>query len=56
MSEENIALVTGGATGIGAEICRHMLAAGYEVVVLDRGRPDWTDKRLHVHEIDLLDA
>jgi NAD(P)-dependent dehydrogenase (short-subunit alcohol dehydrogenase family) len=56
VSEENIALVTGGATGIGAEICRHMLTAGYEVVVLDLRLPDWTDKRLHAHEIDLLDA
>ena len=56
MSEGNVALVTGGATGIGAEICRHMLAAGYEVVVLDRRRPDWTDARLQVHEVDLLDA
>jgi NAD(P)-dependent dehydrogenase (short-subunit alcohol dehydrogenase family) len=56
MSEENVALVTGGATGIGAEICRHMLAAGYEVVVLDLQQPDWVDERLHAHEIDLLDA
>lgn len=56
MRETNVALVTGGATGIGAEICRHMLSAGYEVVVLDLRRPDWTDHRLHVHEIDLLDA
>jgi len=56
VSEKNVALVTGGATGIGAEICRHMLAAGYEVVVLDLRRPDWTDHRLHVYEIDLLDA
>jgi 3-oxoacyl-[acyl-carrier protein] reductase len=56
MSEANVALVTGGATGIGAEISRQMLAAGYEVLVLDLRRPDWTHERLHAHEIDLLDA
>jgi 3-oxoacyl-[acyl-carrier protein] reductase len=56
MSAANVALVTGGSTGIGAEICRHMLAAGYEVFVLDLRRPDWADERLHAQEIDLLDA
>ncbi len=56
MSETNVALVTGGATGIGAEICRHMIAAGYEVFVLDLRRPDWAHERLHAREIDLLDA
>lgn len=56
MSEGNVALVTGGATGIGAEIARHMLAAGYQVAVLDRRRPDWDHERLHVRTVDLLDA
>jgi NAD(P)-dependent dehydrogenase (short-subunit alcohol dehydrogenase family) len=56
MSESNVALVTGGATGIGAEVARHMLKAGYEVVVLDRRTPEWTSARLHAREIDLLDA
>ena len=30
----NVAVVTGGSSGIGAEICRQMLAADYEVVSL----------------------
>jgi NAD(P)-dependent dehydrogenase (short-subunit alcohol dehydrogenase family) len=56
MSEANVALVTGGAAGIGAEICRHMLAAGYEVFVLDLRCPDSTHERLHVRQLDLLNA
>jgi 3-oxoacyl-[acyl-carrier protein] reductase len=52
---ENIALVTGGATGIGAEICRQMLAAGYEVVSFDCRKPTQTHERLHAVVVDLLD-
>ncbi len=48
MSEPaNIAVVTGGAAGIGAEICRQMLEAGYEVVVLDRQKPKQSHAKLH---------
>ncbi len=50
------ALVTGGASGIGAEICRQMLHAGYEVITLDRVAPDAPHPRLHHVNIDLLDA
>jgi 3-oxoacyl-[acyl-carrier protein] reductase len=56
MSERNLAVVTGGASGIGAEICRHMLAAGYEVVSLDLRKPDWQHERLSSIEVDLLDS
>jgi 3-oxoacyl-[acyl-carrier protein] reductase len=56
MSEENVAIVTGGSTGIGAEICRAMLDAGYEVISLARRKPDWTHPRLHAVSVDLLDA
>lgn len=52
----NIAVVTGGASGIGAEISRHMLDAGYEVVSLSLGKPDWTHDRLHSVEADLFDT
>lgn len=56
MSETtNIAVVTGGSSGIGAEICRQMLEAGYEVVSLALDKPDWTHARLHALEADLLD-
>jgi NAD(P)-dependent dehydrogenase (short-subunit alcohol dehydrogenase family) len=43
----NVAIVTGGSTGIGAEICRQMLTAGYEVVSLSLGKPKQTHPRLH---------
>lgn len=57
MSEEpNIAIVTGGASGIGAEIVRRMLGAGYEVVVLDRQKPKQSYAKLHAVEVDLLDS
>jgi 3-oxoacyl-[acyl-carrier protein] reductase len=55
MSERNLAVVTGGASGIGAEICRHLLAAGYEVVSLDLRKADWQHERLSSIEVDLLD-
>lgn len=51
----NIAVVTGGASGIGGEIARQMLAAGYEVVVLDRQKPTSAPAKLHGVEVDLLD-
>lgn len=55
MSGENVAVVTGGSAGIGAEICRQMLDAGFEVISLAQGKPDWTHARLHAHDVDLLD-
>lgn len=56
MSEENVAVVTGGSTGIGAEICRHMLDAGFEVISVALGKPEWTHARLHAYVVDLLYA
>jgi len=53
--EANAALVTGGA-GIAEEIARHMLKAGYEIIVLDRRNPEWTNMRLHADELGLLEA
>jgi 3-oxoacyl-[acyl-carrier protein] reductase len=52
----NIAVVTGGSTGIGAEICRQMLEAGYEVVSLARRKPAQSHARLHAVAVDLMDA
>ncbi|MCW5687680.1 MAG: SDR family oxidoreductase [Pseudolabrys sp.] len=49
------AIVTGGASGIGAEIARQLLGAGYEVVVFDRQKPKNAEAKLHGVEIDLLD-
>jgi 3-oxoacyl-[acyl-carrier protein] reductase len=57
MSEaRNIAVVTGGSTGIGAEICRQMLEAGYDVVSLARRKPGFSHASLTAIEADLLDA
>ena len=56
MSERNVAIVTGGSTGIGAEICRRMTAQGYEVISLALQRPAWSDNHLHAIEVDLTDA
>jgi len=49
------AIVTGAASGIGAEIARQLLGAGYEVVVFDRQKPKDTAAKLHGIEVDLLD-
>jgi NAD(P)-dependent dehydrogenase (short-subunit alcohol dehydrogenase family) len=51
----NVAIVTGGASGIGAAIVRHLLDAGYEVVVLDRQPPKETHAKLHPVAVDLFD-
>ncbi|HWK96921.1 MAG TPA: SDR family oxidoreductase [Pseudolabrys sp.] len=51
----NTAIVTGGASGIGAEIARQLLGAGYDVVVFDRQKPKDAAAKLHGVEVDLLD-
>jgi NAD(P)-dependent dehydrogenase (short-subunit alcohol dehydrogenase family) len=56
MTTPKVALVTGGSTGIGAEICRQMLDAGYEVVSLALGVPSQSHAKLHAVEVDLMDA
>ena len=53
---QNVAIVTGGSTGIGWEICRQMLDAGYEVVSLARRKPVQSHARLHAVEVDLMDT
>ncbi|MGN6572492.1 MAG: SDR family NAD(P)-dependent oxidoreductase [Pseudolabrys sp.] len=50
-----VAIVTGGASGIGAAIVRAMLNAGTEVVVLDRQSPKETHAKLHALTVDLFD-
>lgn len=50
-----VAIVTGGASGIGAAISRRMLADGYDVISLALRKPDWTDPKLHAVEVDLTD-
>ena len=55
MPNSHTAVVTGGSAGIGAEICRQMLEAGYEVVSVARRAPEFNHPRLHSLEVDLLD-
>ncbi|OWT53952.1 SDR family NAD(P)-dependent oxidoreductase [Candidimonas nitroreducens] len=55
MPNSHTAVVTGGSAGIGAEICRQMLEAGYEVVSVARRAPEHSRPRLHSLEVDLLD-
>ena len=55
MSARNVAIVTGASTGIGAEICRQMLAADYEVIALGQGKPKAAHERLQAMDVDLLD-
>lgn len=56
MTRPHTAIVTGGSAGIGAEICRQMLNAGYEVISMARRAPDFAHARLHSVLVDLLDA
>jgi 3-oxoacyl-[acyl-carrier protein] reductase len=55
MAVRNVAVVTGASSGIGAEICRQMLAADYEVIALGLDKPKTAHERLHAMEVDLLD-
>jgi len=55
VTARDVAVVTGGSTGIGAEICRQMLEGGYEVISLARRKPARSHARLHALEVDLMD-
>jgi len=55
MNAAPVALVTGGSGGIGAAICRQLLATGTEVVSLARTAPGWQHPKLHAVTADLMD-
>lgn len=48
-------IVTGGSTGIGASICRHLLDEGHAVVNLSRRPLELDHPALHNIELDLAD-
>lgn len=56
MSTNYTAVVTGGSAGIGLEIVRQMLDAGYDVISMARRDPEMTHPKLKSVKVDLLDA
>lgn len=55
MKQTPAAIVTGGSAGIGAEICRAMLDAGYDVISMARRAGEMSHPRLTHMQVDLLD-
>ena len=53
---ERYALVTGGSSGIGAEICKQLLADGYQVISLARRKAGASVPGMHCVEVDLSDV
>ena len=53
---ERYALVTGGSSGIGADICRSLLAADYRVISLARRPAAQSIPGVHDVQVDLTDA
>ncbi len=52
---EHTAVVTGGSTGIGLEICQQFLAADYTVLNLSRRPAEFEHDKLHNFSIDLAE-
>jgi 3-oxoacyl-[acyl-carrier protein] reductase len=53
---ESFALLTGGSSGIGAATCQLLLAAGYQVISLDRKPGSVSSPNLHTVPVDLADT
>ncbi len=53
--EKASVIVTGGSTGIGETICRHLLDDGYHVIALSRRHAAISHERLVSVEVDLSD-
>jgi NAD(P)-dependent dehydrogenase (short-subunit alcohol dehydrogenase family) len=50
------AIVTGGSTGIGAAICRKLIAADYHVICMARRAPTMSSSRMTSVSVDLTDV
>ena len=53
---QSVALLTGGSSGIGAATCRLLLAAGYQVISLDRNPGRIESPDLQEVQVDLTDV
>jgi 3-oxoacyl-[acyl-carrier protein] reductase len=53
---QSVALLTGGSSGIGAATCRLLLAAGYQVISLDRNPGRIESPHLQQVQVDLTDV
>jgi 3-oxoacyl-[acyl-carrier protein] reductase len=53
---QSVALLTGGSSGIGAATCRLLLAAGYQVISLDRNPGPIESPHLQQVQVDLTDV
>jgi 3-oxoacyl-[acyl-carrier protein] reductase len=53
---QSVALLTGGSSGIGAATCRLLLAAGYQVISLDRNPGCIESPNLQEVQVDLTDV
>jgi len=54
--QESFSLVTGGASGIGAETCRALVAAGHRVISLDLHQSDQLPAGIEQIPVDLTDV
>ncbi|MBI1366814.1 MAG: SDR family oxidoreductase [Alphaproteobacteria bacterium] len=55
MDKDSITIVTGGAAGIGAAICRRLMDDGLRVLIIDCKKPEIADSRLEFVRADLAD-
>lgn len=51
----DVAVITGGSRGIGADLAKRMLSEGYQVIAIARHPVDFSDPKLEFIEADLFD-